>query len=78
MEDKLHKAIKGRITTYIGKCSNLKDHSKVIPLDDMGRKALKTYFRKNKVPEMDTKLLSVIEAYLFMCKCRREKGEANS
>ena len=66
--------MKGRISHYVSKCTNLKDQSKVIPLDDIGRKALKTYFRKNKVPEQDKKLLSIIEAYLFMCKTRREKG----
>ena len=74
MEDKLQKAMKGRINNYINKCANLKDQSKVIPLDDIGRKALKTFFKKNKVPQQDTKFLSIIEAYLFMCKVRREKG----
>jgi hypothetical protein len=50
----------------------------LIPLDDIGRKALKIYFKKNKVPEIDNKMLSIIETYLYMCKCRREKGEAYS
>lgn len=49
MEDKLQKAIKGRINNYVNKCTNLKDNSRVIPLDDIGRKALKAYFRKHKV-----------------------------
>jgi site-specific recombinase XerD len=72
--------MKSKLNTYVTKCSNLKDHKRVIPLDDIGRKALKAYFKKNKdkVPERDSKLLSIIEAYLFMCKCRREKGEAYS
>lgn len=74
MEDKLHKAMRSKLNNYVSKCTNLKDQSRVIPLDDIGRKALKTYFRKNKVPEQDSKLLSIIEAYLYMCKCRREKG----
>lgn len=74
MEDKLHKAMRPKLNNYVSKCTNLKDQSRVIPLDDIGRKALKTYFRKNKVPEQDSKLLSIIEAYLYMCKCRREKG----
>ena len=49
MEQKLHKAIKGRINGYVNKCINIKDQSKVIALDDIGRKALKIYFKKNKV-----------------------------
>jgi len=49
MEDKLQKVMKNRISNYINKCTNLKDNSRVIPLDDLGRKALKAYFRKNKV-----------------------------
>jgi hypothetical protein len=80
MEEKLHKAMKSKLNTYVTKCANLKDQNRVIPLDDIGRKALKAYFRKNKdkVPPQDSKFLSIIEAYLFMCKCRREKGEAYS
>ena len=71
MEEKLFKSIKNKLNNYVNKCSNLKDQSKIIPLDDLGRKALKIYFKKNKVPELDNKLLSIIETYLFMCKCRR-------
>ena len=78
MEEKLFKSIKAKVNNYLNKCANLKDHSRIIPLDDIGRKALKTYFKKHKVPEADNKLLSIIDAYLFMCKCRREKGEAYS
>ena len=50
MEDKLHKSMRSRLNNYIAKCTNLKDQSRVILLDDIGRKALKTYFKKNKVP----------------------------
>ena len=78
MEEKLQRAVKGRISSYITKCTNLKDQSRIIPLDDIGRKALKAYFKKNQVPEQHSKMLSIIEAYLYMCKCRREKGEAYS
>ena len=60
MEDRLQKVMKTKISNYTNKCANLKDHSRVIPLDDLGRKALKAYFRKNKVQEQDTKLLSII------------------
>lgn len=60
MDEKLYKSIKGKLDSYIGKCKNLKDESKIIPLDDLGRKALKIYFKKNKVPELDIKLLSII------------------
>lgn len=42
--------MKGKLNNYITKCSNLKDHSRVIPLDDIGRKALKAFFKKSKVP----------------------------
>jgi hypothetical protein len=78
MEEKLAKAVKGNLSNYLAKCANLKDHSRILPLDDIGRKALKTYFRSHPVPSTDVGLLSVIEAYLFMCRCRREKGEAHS
>jgi hypothetical protein len=74
MDDKLQKASKGKISSYLNKCVNLKDTTRVIPLDDMGRKALKVYFRKHPVPQQDSQLLSIIEAYLHMCKTRREKG----
>ena len=52
--------MKTKLNNYINKCSNLKDNSKMLPLDDIGRKALKNYFKKNKVPEEDTKMLSII------------------
>ena len=72
MQEKLNKSIKNKIGNYINKCSSLKDHSKIIPLDDIGRKALKNYFKSQKnIPEIDRKFLSLIEAYIHMCKCRR-------
>lgn len=46
----MHKSIKTKVNNYLNKCANLKDHSRIIPLDDIGRKALKTYFKKHKVP----------------------------
>ena len=62
MEEKLHKAMKSKLNTYVTKCANLKDQNRVIPLDDIGRKALKAYFRKNKdkVSPQDSKFLSII------------------
>lgn len=50
MEEKLTKSIKNKLNNYLTKCSNLKDHSRIIPLDDIGRKALKTYFKRHPVP----------------------------
>ena len=50
-------------------------------LDEMGRKSLITYFKKNNSEEgvkEDAKILSVIEMYLYMCRVRREKGEKDS
>jgi hypothetical protein len=60
MDEKLNKSMKTKLNNYISKCTNLKDHSKMIPLDDIGRKALKNYFKRNKVPQEDTKMLSII------------------
>lgn len=60
MEDKLHKSMREKLNNYITKCTNLKDQSRAIPLDDIGRKALKTYFKKNQIPEKDSKMLSII------------------
>ena len=78
MEDKLAKATKAHLNDYLTKCAALKDHSRILPLDDIGRKALRAYFRSHPVPAEDAALLSLIEAYLHMCRCRREKGEAHS
>lgn len=78
MEDKLAKSVKNNLNNYIDKCTNLKDHSRILPLDDIGRKALRTYFSSHPVPTIDAALLSIIEAYLFMCRTRRERGEAHS
>lgn len=60
MEDKLTKAVKSNLNNYLSKCANLKDHSRILPLDDIGRKALRTYFRKHPVPASDVSLLSII------------------
>jgi t-SNARE complex subunit (syntaxin) len=61
MDEKLSKAIRSRLDNYINKCSNLKDHSRIIPIDDIGRKALKAYFRRTpSASPLDAKLLSVI------------------
>lgn len=53
---------------------NVKDPKKTMLLDEMGRKALRNYFKKNieldEVKE-DVKILSVIEMYLYMCQVRR-------
>lgn len=78
MEDKLAKATRANLTAYLAKCASLKDHSRILPLDDIGRKALRAYFRTHPVPPADARLLSVIDAYLHMCRTRREKGEAHS
>jgi hypothetical protein len=48
MEERLQRSTKNKLQSFITKCFALKDQSKVIPLDDIGRKALKTYFRKQK------------------------------
>jgi len=47
MDEKLAKSVKNKLQQYLSKCSGLKDHSRIIPLDDIGRKALKTYFKKH-------------------------------
>jgi hypothetical protein len=74
MEDKLAKATRNNLNDYLAKCAAIKDHSRILPLDDIGRKALRAYFRSHTVPPEDAALLSLIEAYLHMCRCRREKG----
>ena len=47
-------------------------------LDEIGRKALRQFFRKNQQDHTDIKMLSLIETYLYMCKMRRQKGEQDS
>jgi hypothetical protein len=71
MEDKLTKAMRNNLNSYLTKCATLKDHARILPLDDIGRKALRAYFRTHQVPPIDAALLSVIDAYLHMCRCRR-------
>ena len=78
MQERLLKATRNKLNHYIAKCAALKDHSRVLPLDDMGRKALRLYFHRHPPGTLDQKLLQLVEDYLLMCKCRREKGEANS
>lgn len=81
LDEKLEKKIKDKLAVYTNKCMNVKDPNKTMLLDEMGRKALRNYFKKNtelsEVKE-DVKILSVIEMYLYMCQVRRQKGESES
>lgn len=72
------KKMKERLGGYLAKCHSLKDSARSVLLEEMGRKALREYFKKGYEEGMlgDVKMLSVIETYLYMCKVRREKGEA--
>ena len=47
LDDKLHKKIKDKLTTYSNRCLNIKDANRTMLLDQMGRKALRNYFKKN-------------------------------
>lgn len=49
MEEKLAKATRNHLNDYLAKCSAIKDHSRILPLDDIGRKALRAYFRSHPV-----------------------------
>ena len=78
LDDKLVRKIKDKLTIYLNRCSSLRDSNRTMLLDEIGRKALKDYFRKNPGNINDSKMLSLIETYLYMCKVRRERGEADS
>lgn len=54
------KSIKEKVSVYYNKCLSLKEQSRIILLDEIGRKALKSYLKKNKAPEIDYKMLSII------------------
>ena len=78
LDDKLGRKIKDKLTVYLNRCASLRDSNRAMLLDEIGRKALKDYFRKNPDNLHDSKMLSLIETYLYMCKVRRERGEADS
>lgn len=78
LDDKLARKIKDKLTVYLNRCSSLRESNRAMLLDEIGRKALREYFKKNNNSHEDIKMLSLIETYLYMCKVRREKGEADS
>lgn len=74
LDEKLHKKIKDKLTFYTNRCMNIKEPHKTMLLDEMGRKALRVYFKKFSQEEGikdDAKVLSIIETYLYMCRVRR-------
>ena len=77
-EDKLARKIKDKLTVYLNRCSSLRDSNRTMMLDEIGRKAMKDYLRKNPDNIEDSKILFLIETYLHMCKVRREQGEEYS
>jgi hypothetical protein len=46
LDEKLHKKIKDKLTFYTNRCMNIKEPHKTMLLDEMGRKALRVYFKK--------------------------------
>lgn len=78
LDDKLARKIKDKLNVYLNRCSSLRESNRAMLLDEIGRKALREYFKKNNNSHEDIKMLSLIETYLYMCKVRREKGEADS
>lgn len=76
LDEKLSKKIKDKLNIYCAKCNSLKENGRSILLEEIGRKSLREYFRKNQDNHNDIKMLSLIETYLYMCKVRREKGES--
>ncbi len=63
---------------FYNKCNSINSLSsdRNILLDDIGRTTMKLYFKKyQKVPDLDVKILSIIEIYQEMCRNKREKGE---
>lgn len=71
LDEKMNKKIKDKLNVYCTRCNSLKENGRTMLLDEIGRKSLREYFRKNQEDHTDIKMLSLIETYLYMCKMRR-------
>lgn len=80
LDEKLRKKLNFKVSSYLNKCLAIKDANRTMIVDEMGRKALRKYFKKmgSETAQEDAKILSMIDMYLYMCKVRSEKGESES
>lgn len=47
LDDKLARKIKDKLNVYLNRCSSLRESNRAMLLDEIGRKALREYFKKN-------------------------------